>query len=254
MRGYRERGVVTAFPCLNRGVSDYDAVASIYDDWLGAMTEDVAFYADLARAADGPVVELAVGGGRVAVPVAQAIGRPVIGVDVSAGMLDAARARATEAGVELDLRLQDMRDLDLNDPAALVYCPFRSLGHLATWHDRRRVFERVADSLLDGGRFAWNAFVFDPAIAASIDGTWREDGGVRHRVDYVHADNRLSVTFESGASLTLWWLTRSEWEALIDVSGLELEALYGWFDRRPFDETSREFVFVARKRGQTRGV
>jgi hypothetical protein len=46
--------------------------------------------------------------------------------------------------------------------------------------------------------------------------------------------------------VTLWWVTQSEWEALIDVSGLELEALYGWFDRRPFDDESREFVWVAR--------
>jgi hypothetical protein len=44
-------------------------------------------------------------------------------------------------------------------------------------------------------------------------------------------------------------VTRSEWEALIDISGLETEALYGWFDRRPFDEASREFVWVARKPG-----
>ncbi|MDF2752445.1 MAG: methyltransferase protein, partial [Gaiellaceae bacterium] len=47
--------------------------------------------------------------------------------------------------------------------------------------------------------------------------------------------------------LQLWWLTRSEWEGLIDVAGLEVEALYGWFDKRPFDDESAEFVWVARK-------
>ena len=77
-----------------------------------------------------------------------------------------------------------MRELELDEPAALVYCPFRSLRHLPTWADRRRVFERVAASLRPGGRFAWNFFVFDPAIAAAIDGEWPEQNGIRHRVDH----------------------------------------------------------------------
>ena len=61
-------------------MSDYDAFAPIYDDWSAHMTEDVAWYVGLAQEADGPVVELAVGNGRVAVPVARATGiatRPV---------------------------------------------------------------------------------------------------------------------------------------------------------------------------------
>ena len=47
--------------------------------------------------------------------------------------------------------------------------------------------------------------------------------------------------------LSLWWINRSEWEGLIDVAGLEVEALYGGFERQPFTEGSREFVWVARK-------
>ncbi len=225
----------------------YAPFAACYDDWSAGMTEDVGFYVELAREADGPVVELAVGSGRVAVPVARAIGRPVLGLDVSAAMLERARERAAAEGVELDLRLGDMRDLELEQPAALVYSPFRSLLHLPTWADRRRVFERVAASLEPGGRFAWNAFVLDPKLAASIDGVWREENGVRHRVDYVPADNRLTVTLECGGAITLWWLARSEWEGLVDVAGLEVEAVYGWFDRRPFDDASRELVYVARR-------
>ena len=67
-------------------------------------------------------------------------------------------------------------------------------------------------------------------------------------VDYVWADNHLEVTLEGGASVTLWWVARSEWEGLIEVAGLEVEALYGWFDRRSFDDESREFVYVTRRR------
>ena len=50
----------------------YAGLAEVYDVWSAHMTEDVPFYVDLAQEADGPVVELAVGSGRVAVPVARA--------------------------------------------------------------------------------------------------------------------------------------------------------------------------------------
>jgi SAM-dependent methyltransferase len=230
-------------------VSAYDPFAVIYDDWSAHMTDDVFWYVELARQADGPVVELAVGNGRVAVPVAQAIGRPVVGIDASPAMLDGARARAEAAGVELDLRLGDMRDLALEEPAALVTCPFRSLLHLPTWADRRRVFERVAANLQPGGRFAWNAFVFSPHIAAGNDGVRQVQNGVGHTVHHHAHDSRLDIVLDTGATVSLWWVTRSEWEALLDVSGLETEQLYGGFSREPFGEGSGEFVWVARKPG-----
>jgi hypothetical protein len=111
------------------------------------------------------------------------------------------------------------------------------------------VFRRVAAALRPGGRFAWNAFVFDHSIAASLDGRLDTIGGVEYRNHYAPGDNRIDIVLESGPSVSLWWVTRSEWDGLLDVSGLETEALYGWFDRRPFDEDSREFVWVARKPG-----
>jgi SAM-dependent methyltransferase len=230
-------------------VSAYDPFAVDYDAWASHMTEDVPFYVELAKEADGPVVELAVGNGRVAIPVAQATGRPLLGIDVSPAMLAQARERAAAAGVDLELREGDMRDLELDEPAALIYCPFRGLMHLPTWAERRRLFERVAASLRPGGRFAWNAFVFSPHIAARVDGKWQDQAGIRHRIDQVPADSRIDITLEAGDRIPLWWSTRGEWEGLIDVAGLEIEALYGWFDRRPFDETSEEFVWVARKPG-----
>ena len=156
-----------------------EAFAERYEEWSAEMTADVAFYVELAREADGPVVELAIGNGRVAIPVAQAIGRPVIGIDTSPAMLDLARAGAREAGVELQLHEADMRELALDEPAALVYCPFRALLHLPTWADRRRTFERVAASLRSGGRFAWNAFAFDHQIATRLDGK-HQDKPVPH--------------------------------------------------------------------------
>src|ERR671936_2837882 len=147
-----------------------EGFASRYDEWAARMTEDVPFYVELAREADGPIVELAIGSGRVAIPVAQATGRPVIGIDSSPAMLEQARVRAKEAGVELVLHEGDMQELALDEPAALIYCPFRGLLHLPTWADRRRTFERVAASLRPAGRFAWNAFAFHHQVASRLDG------------------------------------------------------------------------------------
>ena len=228
-------------------MSSYDAFAPIYDDWSAHMTEDVGFYVELARESEGPLVELAVGNGRVAIPVARETGRRVLGIDASPAMLAQARERADTAGVELELRHGDMRDLELEEPAGLIYVPFRSLLHLPTWADRRRVFERVHTALRPGGRFAWNAFVFDPRIAARIDGEWQEQNGIRHRIDQRKHDNRIDITLESGDEISLWWLNRSEWEGLIEVAGFEVEALYGGFGREPFDESANEFVWVVRK-------
>jgi SAM-dependent methyltransferase len=217
-----------------------------YDEWSAEMTEDVPFYVELARETDGPLVELGVGSGRVAIPVAEATGRPVLGIDTSPAMLAKARERAEAAGVELELREGDMRDLELDEPAELVYCPFRALLHVPTWADRRRVFERVADSLRPGGRFAWNAFAFDHAIAARLDGE-HQDEPVPHSVRYDVGENRIDLTLDDGGTSSVWWATKNEWLGLIDVAGLEVEALYGGFDRRPFDDESREYVWVTRR-------
>lgn len=210
------------------------------------MTDDVAFYVGLAHAADGPLVELAIGNGRVAIPVAQATGRAVIGIDSSPAMLDQARTHAAAAGVELDLREGDMRDLALDEPAALVYCPFRALLHLPTWADRRRTFERVAASLRPGGRFAWNAFVFDHRIAAEMDGV-HQPTPVAHVNRYSVGDSRIDIVRDDGATSSLWWATKNEWLGLLDVAGLELETLHGGFAAEPFDDDSPEYVFVARR-------
>ncbi len=227
--------------------SSYDEFAAVYERWSAHMTEDVAWYTELVRQADGPVVELAVGTGRVAIPAARATGKRILGIDVSEAMLAEARTAVAESGADVELRQGDMRELDLDEPAALIYCPFRSLLHLPTWADRRRVFERVAASLRPGGRFAWNAFVFNPHIAARNDGVHEVQNGIGHVVHHHPHDNRLDIVLDGGGATSLWWITRSEWEGLIEVAGLEVESLHGWFDGTPFGEDAPEFVWVARR-------
>jgi len=68
-------------------MSEYDTWAPVYDAWAAHMTEDVGHYVSLAREADGPIVELAVGNGRVALEVVRQTGKPVLGIDSSPAML-----------------------------------------------------------------------------------------------------------------------------------------------------------------------
>jgi SAM-dependent methyltransferase len=228
----------------------YEAFTPTYDTWAADMTDDVQWYVSLAREAAEPIVELAVGSGRVGIPIARATGKRVIGIDRSPSMLAVARERSE--GLPLELREGDMRELELDEPVELVICPFRSLMHLPTWADKRRVFERVAASLRPGGRFAWNVFAFSPQIAAQlIDKRVEKPGGLWEEVHYIAADSRLELVRGRGdeaiGTLEIWWATKSEWEGLVDVAGLEVEALYGGFRREPFDDASLEMVWVARK-------
>lgn len=137
-----------------------------------------------------------------------------------------------------------MRDLEVGEQVGLVYCPFRALLHLPTWNDKRRVFERVAACLRPGGRFAWNAFAFDHHIATAFDGK-RVEEPARHLLTYDVPDNRVDLQLDGGATSSLWWATKNEWLGLVDVAGLEVEALYGDFDRSALTSASREYIFVA---------
>ena len=69
-----------------------------------------------------------------------------------------------------------------------------------------------------------------------------------HTVRYAVGDNRIDLIQDDGATSSRWWATKNEWLGLLDVAGLEPEALYGGFAGEPFADDSREYVFVARRR------
>ena len=79
----------------------------------------------------------------------------------------------------------------VEEPTDLVICPFRALLHLPGHDERCACSAASRSALVPGGRFAWNAFVFDPAVAAEIDGDWREEDGVRHRSTYDYDERRI---------------------------------------------------------------
>ncbi len=191
-------------------MNSYDSIARLYDPWSVSVTEDVRFYVELARDAGGPVVELGVGTGRIAIPTAAA-GIAVIGIDSSRGMLEVCAEAAAAAGVAqlLDLRVGDLADPQVHDRVRLVTCPFRAYLHLRS-DEERLIFERAE----------WD--VETRTLTLSVRG---EDG---------------ETTME------LSWLSPDEWRSVIERAGFEVVAHYGWFDKRPY-RGGEDSVWVARK-------
>ena len=231
----------------------YDRIAPIYDPWSRSVTEDVGFYVDHALASGGPVVELAVGTGRIAVPIAEA-GVAVIGVDSSPEMLAGAREAATAAGVRnlVDLRVGDMRDPPVPERVPLVICPFRSLLHMETEAEKLRALSAARELLEPEGRFAFDVFAPSRDDIEETHGLWLErEPGIFELAVWDEGTRTLSLTVRSdGVSVTfgLHWLSAPEWLRLLDKTGFEVEGLYGWFDLRPFDG-DEDMVFVCRRKG-----
>jgi SAM-dependent methyltransferase len=229
-------------------VSVYDDIARLYDPWSASVQEDVPFYVEEARRSGGPVVELGVGTGRIAISVAAA-GIDVIGVDSSAGMLEVCRERAALAGVELDLRLGDLRDPPVEERVPLVTCPFRSLLHMQTDADRRRALRAVRRLLVPGGRFIFDVFAPGEDDIAETHGRWIErEQGIWERADWDAEARTLTLSVRDAnaqSTMELGWLEPREWSALLESEGFSVDARYGWFDRTPYSG-GEDVIYVAR--------
>jgi SAM-dependent methyltransferase len=229
--------------------SPYDAIAELYDPWSATVVEDVGFYLEEARRSGGPVVELGVGTGRIAVPIA-AEGIRVLGVDSSRRMLEICAHRAALAGVDVDLRVGDFREPPVTERVPLVICPFRSLLHMHTDEDRRLVLTSAHELLLPGGRFVFDVFTPGADDIAQTHDRWleREPGIFEHAVwDEVARTLTLTVRGPDGEStMALAWLSADEWRVLLEETGFEVEACYGWFDRTPFTGGD-DSVWIARR-------
>ncbi len=230
--------------------SPYDRIAGVYDPWSRSVTEDIAFYVAEARKARGPVVELGVGTGRIAVPTARA-GVRVIGVDSSSGMLEICRARAADAGVAglLDLRLGDLRDPPIPERVPLVTCPFRAYLHLADDDERLAALRAARGLLLPGGRLVFDVFAPSRDDVEETHARWLErEPGIWERADWDERERRLTLSVRSEgseATMTLSWVSAAEWNELLVRAGFEVEACFGWFDRRPYED-GEDSVWLAR--------
>ena len=233
------------------GPSPYDAIARLYDPWSASVTEDVEFYVEEAVASGGPVVELACGTGRITVPVARA-GVRVIGVDGSPAMLEVAEERAEAHGVSelVDLRLGDLREPPVDERVPLVLIPFRSLLHMTTEQDRERALAAARELLVLGGRLVFDVFAPAKDDIDATHGRWLErEPGIFERADWDEGARTLTLSVRRGeeaSTMSLAWLSPPEWRRLLERAGFQIEAQYGWFDRRPY-AGEEDFVFVARR-------
>jgi SAM-dependent methyltransferase len=208
----------------------------------------VPFYLEEARRTGGPVVELGVGTGRIAVPIA-CDGIRVVGVDSSPGMLEVCAEHARLAGTELDLRLGDLRDPPVDERVPLVIIPFRSLLHLNTDDERRRGLHAVRRLLAPGGHFVFDVFTPSREDIEETNGRWLErEPEIFERADWDETARTLTLSVRGGeraSTMQLAWLDTTEWRALLENEGFAIEACYGWFDRRPYTG-GEDTIWVAR--------
>ncbi len=211
------------------------------------MTEDVAHYVSLAREADGPIVELMVGSGRVAIEVVRETGKPVLGIDSSPAMLEIARERSAGLAARAALRrrararARRARGADLR-PVPLAPPPARLGGEAAGVRARRRLAAA-------GRALRLQRLRLQPHDrGAARRHRRRTRAAIVHTLRYVPADNRIEIV--SGTTPR-----RSGSGGPPSPSGTASSRSPGSRSRRstaastgePFDDESLEFVYVTRK-------
>jgi SAM-dependent methyltransferase len=236
-------------------VSTYDeAAAGTYDaehPWRSAEAEAVALaLAELAGR--GPALELGIGTGRVALPLA-ALGVEVHGVDASEAML--ARLRAKPGGDGVAVGVGDFADVgSLVEPGyRLVFVVYNTFFELGSQDEQVRCFEGVASVLVPGGIFVVEALVPDvTTLEASISSAPVGPDSVRleaarhdpatQRVDLV--TTTLTVTGTRVRSTRLRYATVPELDLMARLAGLRLRERWGGWQGQPFTSASQTHVSV----------
>jgi SAM-dependent methyltransferase len=230
--------------------SAYDLLGTLYDTWCRAVVEDIPFYVDLALESGGPMLEVGVGSGRVAIPTALA-GVAVTGVDSSEEMLDLAWAKALAHRVSLRLVRADMLALPDLGRFRLATVPFRALLHLHDDRQRLAVLEALRDRLEPGGVLAFDVFHPDEQDIADTHGLWlQRELGIYERALWDAERKRLDMTVRAHgveAQMDLAWAEPDDWRRLIYRAGFVDVESYGWFDRRPLKPGAADSVWIARK-------
>jgi SAM-dependent methyltransferase len=255
------------------------ALARLYDLDLAEDPGDLGLYMALARRTGGPILELAVGSGRVAVPLATD-GHAVVGVDLDPAMLERARARAAAAGTEVATRLT-LVEGDMTEaarlgavaeagPYALAFVALNSILLLASAERQRAAIRAMAQTLAPGGIAIVDAWQPTPADLVAFDGRlsleWlREDPETGREVTktaaawYDSATRLVTLTtiFEEGVAGTaparwtrqdaLRLITADELAGWAMDAGLEVEQLAGDHDLGSLEPGSDRVILVARK-------
>jgi ubiquinone/menaquinone biosynthesis C-methylase UbiE len=237
-----------------------DAFADVYDDWYADVTDldnTVAFIADLATAngtRPGSVLELGVGTGRLALPLASLVGR-VTGIDSSQKMLD--RLASADPDRTVTRVLGDMvTDLPPGQHD-VVLAAYNTVFNLTSAQQQQECFERVAERLVPGGAFVVECFVprTDPdrprdstVTVRSMTATSVVLSASVHDTAAQHAEGQFIELSESGGvRLRPWsirWADTDELDSMATRCGLRLAERWADYDRSPFDGDSDRHVSV----------
>ena len=240
-------------------MTEYDAstygerIADVYDAWPTVPGDSEAAVACLAELAGrGPVLELGIGTGRLALPLA-ARGLAVQGIDASPAMV--AKLRAKPGGAGIPVAMGDFADVPVDGRFALIFVAFNTFFALLSQDAQVRCFAAVAARLAEGGVFVIQAFAPDLA---------RYDRG--QRVGVVAVDSArtlletsvhdpvaqrvqsLQITLSDQGVRTYPVEIRYAWPSELDLmarlAGLSLRHRWGGWDRQPFTADSRIHVSV----------
>lgn len=235
-----------------------DAFADVYDEWYSDVTDVEATTARLVDIAGsgGRVLELGVGTGRLAVPMAQA-GLSVCGVDASEAMLSRLRSRAEAGDVDVDLVRADMVSGLPDGPYDAVLVAYNTLFNLVGDGEQEACFRAVAARLAPSGSFIVEAVVPDDDAPGGTDVSVRSmtvDRVILSVSDHRPTERRTSGQFvefteSGGVRLRPWsirWSTPDELDAMADAAGMELVERTADMSGAPFGPDSDRHVSIYR--------
>lgn len=235
-----------------------EGFADVYDEWYTGITDIGTTVATLsALAGNGPVLELGVGTGRLAIPLA-ATGLQVHGVDSSSAMLQQLAAKPGSDAVHVSLG--DMSDDLPAGPFTLAFIAFNTFWNLLTEDRQRGCFTHVQRCLTADGVFVVEASVPDPALHDPPSQVGIRSLAVdrvvlsvtRARVEEQLAEGQfIDITESGGVRLRPWsirWVTVAQLDAMADAAGFGLVERWEAFDRSAFSPASERHVSLYRKR------
>jgi SAM-dependent methyltransferase len=239
-----------------------DAMAEVYDDWYADVSDveaTVAAVVELVRAAGGGrVLELGVGTGRLAIPLAVA-GLDVTGIDVSVAMLDCLRAKRGADAVTVVHG--DMTDELPDGPFAVVLVAFNTFFSLTTADAQERCLAHVAERLAPQGRFVLEAFVpdeerIDAGSRVEVRSLSRDRVVLtvsRHDAELQRAEGQFVELSEAGGVRLRPWSLRyagpTELDRMATAAGLELVSRWSSWTGATFDAHSTNHVSLYRRAG-----
>ncbi len=238
-------------------MKDYDPsayrerIAEVYDDWMRSLDPLDAVAALVSLAGEGPVLELGIGTGRLALPLAER-GLEVHGIDASEAMLEKLREKPGGGGIPT--AIGDFADVAVEGRYSLVFVAANTFFGVLTQEDQVRCFENVEDRLLEGGVFALEAFVPDPArfrpgrLSVSnveLDSV-RLEASHHDPVGQTIGGQTIELR-EDGARFVPYRM-RYAWPADLDLmarlAGLSLRERWGGWRQEPFTRASPQHVSV----------